>query len=170
MGDATGPLSEVVTYHAAEQRLHSQQFDTERRWRESVFDYLERTTALDPVPDQPLPFAFRGGWVGYLGYELKGECGGRAPWPSDQPDARFIFADRFIAFDHENGDIWLVELFDPDAPDTYWVDNMAARLVRLPLPPPPCRVPAAHPIEIRLRWQGGLYGRDPRGAARDRRR
>ena len=42
-----------------------------------------------------LPFDFNGGYVGYLGYELKAECGGDAAHASDAPDAAFVFADRF---------------------------------------------------------------------------
>ena len=157
MGDATGPRAEVVTYCATERRLHSRRFETERSWHESVFDYLERTTAVDPVADEILPFGFRGGWVGYLGYELKGECGGRTLWPSTQPDACFIFADRFIAFDHEHDEVWLVEMVDPDAPDTPWLDIMAARLMHLPAPPPPRQMPPARPVELRLRHGKTAY-------------
>jgi para-aminobenzoate synthetase len=137
--------------------LHSRRRDAEHSWREGVFDYLDRTTAVQPAPDQPMPFSFRGGWVGYLGYELKAECGGKAPWPSSQPDACFIFADRFIAFDHENEEIWLVEQQTPDATGSDWLDSTAARLIRLPPPPPPQRIPTEQPIELRLRHGKAAY-------------
>ena len=47
-----------------------------------------------------LPFDFNCGFVGYLGYELKAECGGGRAHASSMPDAAFVFADRLIAFDH----------------------------------------------------------------------
>ena len=47
-----------------------------------------------------LPFEFDCGFAGWLGYELKAECGGDAAHESPLPDAAFVFADRMIAFDH----------------------------------------------------------------------
>ena len=42
-----------------------------------------------------LPFNFWGGFVGYLGYELKAECGGANSHAAPTPDAAFFLADRF---------------------------------------------------------------------------
>lgn len=41
-----------------------------------------------------LPFNFWGGFVGYLGYELKAECGGSNAFSSCTPDAALFRADR----------------------------------------------------------------------------
>ena len=41
-----------------------------------------------------MPFDFSGGLVGYLGYELKAECGGRQAYTSSMPDAMLFLADR----------------------------------------------------------------------------
>lgn len=57
-----------------------------------------------------LPFAFRGGYVGYLGYELNGVADAGF---GDPPDAAFLYVDRFLAFDHEERAVWAVQL-DPD--------------------------------------------------------
>ena len=95
----------------------------------TIFDHIHACTAalaLDReaagvVPDSAgterstpakadLPFHFRGGFVGYFGYELAAECGCPTGRSSDRPDAEFFFVDRFIAFDHLEGDIYVVGL------------------------------------------------------------
>ncbi|MEO8644748.1 aminodeoxychorismate synthase component I [Pseudomonas sp.] len=47
-----------------------------------------------------LPFVFKGGFVGYLGYELKAQSGGRKVYRSAYPDASLIFSPHFFVFDH----------------------------------------------------------------------
>jgi para-aminobenzoate synthetase len=77
-----------------------------------------------------LPFDFALGWVGYTGYELKAECGGRLVHRSENPDAAMIFADRGLAVDHLTGTTYLLALVDP-ADDTgarAWLRHTAARL------------------------------------------
>jgi para-aminobenzoate synthetase len=51
---------------------------------------------------QYLPFAFKGGFVGYLGYELKVLAGGHTAYRSEYPDASFMFAPHFFVFDHHD--------------------------------------------------------------------
>lgn len=41
-----------------------------------------------------LPFEFWGGWVGYLGYELKAQTCGSNTFRSEYPDANLFFVDR----------------------------------------------------------------------------
>ena len=41
-----------------------------------------------------LPFEFTGGFVGYLGYEIRAECGSPGSHDSPHPDAAMFFADR----------------------------------------------------------------------------
>ncbi|HET7417622.1 MAG TPA: aminodeoxychorismate synthase component I [Solirubrobacterales bacterium] len=120
MGDASGPLAEVIT--------HNVEAD------ESIFDHLSRRTAElrhAALPD--LPFEFDCGFVGYLGYELKAECGFASPHESAHPDAAFILADRLIAFDHEQQQTYLLCLHaqgDEDTADA-WLDATAAHLTAL---------------------------------------
>lgn len=83
----------------------------------SVFDYLQRQ--MQQLQLQPtsaaaaaaeLPFNFWGGFVGYLGYELKAECGGSNAHAAPGPDAAWLFADRVLVVDHKLGDVWLLAL------------------------------------------------------------
>lgn len=63
-----------------------------------------------------LPFEFRLGWVGYLGYELKAEVGSPYQHESDLPDAVMMFLDRALVIDHDTDRIHLLALHEPDDP------------------------------------------------------
>jgi len=123
MGDASGPLAEVITY---DRNSHN--------FEESIFDYLKfRCDELRPTDLPNLPFEFDCGFVGYLGYELKAECGYESPHASEHPDAAFLLADRVIAFDHEARCTYLLCLHclgETDAADA-WLDATARRLTAL---------------------------------------
>jgi para-aminobenzoate synthetase len=59
---------------------------------QAALDRVARELAAHRVePDPALPFPFQGGWVGYVGYDSS---------------ASFVYADRFIAIDHQTGRIW----------------------------------------------------------------
>jgi para-aminobenzoate synthetase len=100
--------------------------------RESIFDYLERESRRQRPRAPDLPFEFRCGFVGYLGYELKAECGGEAAHRASTPDAAFLFADRVLAFDHQERRTYLLALSDEDTWDEarHWLATSAARLQR----------------------------------------
>ncbi|KUF83652.1 hypothetical protein AM588_10000571 [Phytophthora nicotianae] len=65
-----------------------------------------------------LPFAFRGGFVGYFGYEVLGsDQEGKKMFNNKievqgerAPDASFLFADRTLVFDHQDGVIYSLSL------------------------------------------------------------
>jgi len=120
MGDASGPLAELVTHELGAD--------------ESIFDHLDRrTTELRPAELPDLPFEFDCGFVGYLGYELKAECGYASPHESEHPDATFLLADRVIAFDHEEGCTYLLclhELGEEKGAED-WLRDAAAHLSSL---------------------------------------
>lgn len=122
--------------------------------------------ALDPpglAAAATLPFPFVGGWVGYLGYELRAECGGGSggsggvpttsttPAPSSPlPDAAFFFADRLVAVDHAAGDVYVVALADAggggDAGAAEeWVEATAAAVATLAADPAGAAAAAAAP-------------------------
>ena len=55
------------------------------------------------------------GWVGWLGYELRGETMGVAVGRASRyPDAAWMYVDRCLAFDHERGEVRLLSLADID--------------------------------------------------------
>jgi para-aminobenzoate synthetase len=108
MGDASGPHTQVLTYRTAPRELLVRRGAAVQVRDESIFDYLR-----DHIPELPptgprLPFDFTSGFVGYFGYELKRELDGARRHDADTPDAMWILADRFVAFDHAEQQVWLV--------------------------------------------------------------
>jgi len=67
----------------------------------SIFDALDRELAKLSLetPDGAAPNLL-GGFVGYLGYELKADCGSSNVHVSDVPDAVLMLANRIVAVDH----------------------------------------------------------------------
>ncbi|KAK3422330.1 hypothetical protein EUGRSUZ_G02823 [Eucalyptus grandis] len=79
-----------------------------------------------------LPFEFYGGFVGYIGYNLKVECGAATNrHKSTAPDACFLFADNIVVVDHLNDDVYLMSIHDRDTPATTWLDNTEEKLLTL---------------------------------------
>ena len=67
----------------------------------SIFALLDRELAKRRV-DLPrdVPTGLVGGFVGYLGYECKADCGSPSVHRSDIPDAVLMLANRIVAVDH----------------------------------------------------------------------
>jgi para-aminobenzoate synthetase len=87
----------------------------------SFFDYLtdlvaDHNLVASESDAKGLPFNFGGVLVGYLGYELKAECGGQNVHTSPTPDAAFFLADRLLAIDHMHGDVYVLALYRSPSP------------------------------------------------------
>jgi para-aminobenzoate synthetase len=140
MGAAGGPLSTLVTHDVAAGVVSADRAwlgDTSRGG--GLFDWLDQVLAEVSLEAGDLPFGFAGGFVGYLGYELRAECGSPPVHRSPLPDAALLFADRFVAFDHAADEAHVVCLTAPggrsDAAE--WADATAARLRAVRAAPAP---------------------------------
>jgi para-aminobenzoate synthetase len=160
MGDASGPRSEHLLYRSATRELVVRRGGVDQVLQQSVFDYLKERLRPAPIGQAQLPFDFSGGYVGYFGYELKQELGSQRGHDADTPDACWIFADRFLAFDHMLEQTWVVCLDEsvPNEANQGWIAAMHAVLGRAPSnledrPAPPA--PAAPRLSA-LRWQVDL--------------
>ncbi|SFR03950.1 para-aminobenzoate synthetase [Lentzea waywayandensis] len=160
LGDTSGPLSEVVTYRTGSGVVQVRDAGGVRDVPGSVFDFLEQRLRERRVPDTTLPFNLTGGYVGYFGYELKAECGATARHTAETPDAAWMFADRIVAIDHQEGLTYLVAVHDEatrrDAQE--WVDRTATVLtglhaVRDEPADEPCAPPDAEEYLVRDRNQ-----------------
>ncbi|MBO2465179.1 aminodeoxychorismate synthase component I [Actinomadura violacea] len=136
MGDGAGPLGELVTYRVGDGRVRLEKQGTaSERAAGSFFDYLDREVTRRAMPaGDDLPFGFRLGYVGYLGYELKAETGGAAAHASPTPDAAMVFADRGLVIDHAEGASYLLRLSrrDDDPEVDGWFAETAGLVRALP--------------------------------------
>ncbi|MFF7374066.1 aminodeoxychorismate synthase component I [Streptomyces massasporeus] len=164
LGDDQGPLAEFVRYDVGAGRCEIERAGRPvRRVRASVFDYLKRQLGNRRVDATGLPFDFTGGYVGYFGYEMKADCGSSNRHRSPAPDAAWLFADRVIAVDHEEGFTYAVCLTE-DTPQAAqeaadWLEGALADLscvateqhTPVPGPPAPADPGAAEPWLVRDR-------------------
>ncbi|GAA4300122.1 hypothetical protein GCM10023086_15460 [Streptomyces venetus] len=163
LGDDSGPLAESVRYDVTTGRCEIERAGRPvRKVAASVFDYLKRQLANRRVDATGLPFDFTGGYVGYFGYEMKADCGSANRHRSPAPDAAWLFADRVIAVDHQEGFTYAVCLAE-DTPEAAreaadWLEGALADLScvsteRPPLPGSPAAADsgAAEPWLVRDR-------------------
>lgn len=106
---------------------------------QSIFDYLSQQTAERAVPGIINGCDFALGYVGYLGYEMKAECGGDAAHESELPDAGFVFCDRAVVIDHKLGETWILALATQGVQDQSaamsWLEH-AEHMIHSSLPTP----------------------------------
>jgi para-aminobenzoate synthetase len=136
MGAPDGPLGQVVRYDVATHTLTVN--GTPRHG--DLFEYCRRELERLHADAPELPFDFACGFAGYLGYELKADCGGELVHASPLPDAALVLCDRLIAFDHLERRVHLVALADAEgvAAADAWLENTAHALdgIAAPAPPP----------------------------------
>lgn len=154
MGACTPENGELVSYSMPSGKLHVRRRGLVTEHSEDIFSYLSRRIAEMQVNSDDLPFPFPGGYVGYLGYELKSDCGAYSRYQhrASTPDAVFLLADRFIAFDHIHKCAFLVGLEGPSSSGLdAWFDRCEARLQAMRRPNPWVRVEREHPLDVELR-------------------
>lgn len=133
LGDTSGPLSEVLTYRTGSRVVKVRDGTGVRVVSGSVFDVLEQRLDERRISGSDLPFDLTGGYVGYFGYELKAECGATARYTAETPDAAWMFADRLVVVDHQEGQTYVVAVHDDETKDDAqaWVDRTSSLLASL---------------------------------------
>jgi para-aminobenzoate synthetase len=160
IGVPDGPLGQVVRYDVATQMLTVDRAGESEQRHESVLDYCRRELARLRADAPELPFDFTCGFAGYLGYELKADCGGELVHRSRLPDAALVLCDRLIAFDHRDRRVHLVALADADgaAAAESWLAATERELAAIARRPPPAPPAAARPHTL------SFAAREPREA------
>jgi para-aminobenzoate synthetase len=133
MGACDGPNSLFVRYSVASGKLTVTDREKTITRRASIFDYLKEELGRRRCTFSGVPVEFAGGFVGYLGYELKAECGSNGRYRSPLPDACFVFADRIIVFDHRERKVCLMCLAERgDARGAVdWLEETEGKLAAL---------------------------------------
>jgi para-aminobenzoate synthetase len=152
VGAPDGPLGQVVRYDVESRTLAVERVSGRELRNESVLDYCRAELARLRTDAPELPFDFTCGFAGYLGYELKAECGARLAHAAPLPDAALVLCDRLIAFDHAERHVYLLALADAsgrDAADA-WLAQTAERLREIAREPPPLPPPPAPPGTLRF--------------------
>jgi para-aminobenzoate synthetase len=148
VGDAQGPHAEYISYPASDQTAVARRRGEVVEERIAFLDYLERELARHALAGDELPFDFNLGYVGYLGYEMKADCGAPTVHRAPTPDAAFVFCDRMLAFDHRDRLIYLLalstEASEPEALE--WLETTSRALRALELSPDDIEPPST-PIE-----------------------
>jgi para-aminobenzoate synthetase len=152
MGAPEGPLGQVVRYDVETRTLVVDRPSGREVRTVSVFDHCRDELARLRTDAPELPFDFTCGFAGYLGYELKAECGGRQAYASPLPDAALVLCDRLIAFDHQERRVHLLALADGAGAEGAgrWLAATARRLREIAGEPPPLPPPPAPPGTLRF--------------------
>ncbi|XVF23647.1 hypothetical protein REPUB_Repub13aG0057200 [Reevesia pubescens] len=102
---------------------------------EGFFEYLNKellSLCHEEKDYEGLPFDFYGGFIGYIGYNLKVECGAASnAHKSRTPDACFFFADNLVVIDHHSDDVYILSLHEGNITKIPWLDDTEQKLVSL---------------------------------------
>jgi para-aminobenzoate synthetase len=105
----------------------------------SIFELLDRELDRRAVEAPDGAPKLLGGFVGYLGYELKADCGSTNAYRSDVPDAVLMLANRLVAVDHVHGRTHLIAICREGEEDEgeRWLEQAQAALEAVLADPPP---------------------------------
>ncbi|HEV7162901.1 MAG TPA: aminodeoxychorismate synthase component I [Solirubrobacteraceae bacterium] len=101
LGTTAGPGGAVIEYDVDSGIVKKTAAGESSTESASIFDVLDRELQEHGV-EAPAGVArgLVGGYVGYLGYECKADCGSSNVHSSDLPDAIMMLANRVVAVDH----------------------------------------------------------------------
>ncbi len=135
LGAPDGPLGESLTYRVGSGFVSARRRSEVATETGNIFEVLQRRLDQRRVQDADLPFDLTCGYVGYFGYEAKGDCGGASVHSSPTPDAVWMFADRMIAIDHRDHRTYLLAVTAPTpearAEGRRWIDATRRRVTGL---------------------------------------
>jgi para-aminobenzoate synthetase len=148
MGTTAGADRCFVSYDVDSGEVTVNRGGVETVEHKSIFDYLQRELERIAVdPPEGVERGLVGGYVGYLGYELKADCGSPNVHSSDLPDAALMLANRVVVVDHTKDVTYVFALCRGEDPEAeIWLDA-AVELIERAIAAPPAERPLAPPSE-----------------------
>ena len=139
LGTTAGPSRAVLQYDVERGVVTVQRADTTAIERGSIFDLLNRELQMQEIePPAELVRGLLGGYVGYIGYECKADCGSANVHRSDMPDAVLMFANRVIAVDHARRRTHLLAICRDDEQDAeQWLEQAEQAVLEILAAPAP---------------------------------
>ena len=148
MGTTAGADRCSVTYDVDSGELAIDRGGAETVERKSIFDYLDRELKRIAVePPEGVDRGLVGGYVGYLGYELKADCGSTNVHSSDMPDAAMMLANRVVAVDHTKDLTYVFALCRGEDPEAELWLEATRDLIEDAIANPPAERPLAPPSD-----------------------
>ena len=128
LGTTAGPNRQVLEYDVEKGEVEVHRAGGSTIEHGSIFDVLDRELQARTIePPSGIARGLVGGFVGYLGYECKADCGSPGVHRSDVPDAVLMFANRIVAIDHVAQRTHLIALCAGDEDDAErWLSEGAA--------------------------------------------
>ena len=133
LGTSAGPDRCVLEYDVTTKAVTTHRAGTSMTEQASIFDVLDRELAARAIePRSVSSKGLLGGFVGYVGYECKADCGSPNTHVSDVPDAFLMLANRVIAVDHVRGSTDVIVLCrDGDREAERWLDEAEREVLEL---------------------------------------
>lgn len=164
IGGGASCIPRELRYRSSDACVNIRELDGQDVYNGTLFDYLRRELSSHGHPDEGLPFSFQGGYVGYLGYELKADAGAAQTHDAPLPDSCLLYAKRFLVFDHEEHATYLCGLTSGDSAADgeleAWFDNMERNLNGVTPVTEPNLPVSREPLQVRLRRSQQTYMAD----------
>ncbi len=129
MGTSAGPGERRLSYDVDAAATTIRTAAGEEVRHGSIFELLEgEMAAIAAEPPVGVDRGLMGGYVGYLGYELKADCGAINVHSSDLPDASLMLANRVLAVDHarDRTHVFALVRDDVDGPKSADIERFSA--------------------------------------------
>jgi para-aminobenzoate synthetase len=138
LGTSAGSDRCVLSYDVEEGVVQVQRAEATALERGSIFEVLDRELAKRSLEAPAEAPNLLGGFVGYLGYECKADCGATNAHRSDVPDAVLMLANRLVAVDHVGHRTHAIAIcpVGEEAAGEAWLDGAEAAIRELLADPP----------------------------------